>query len=161
MRTDSIAFHLWGQQHAWLQGKKARTSVSWAAAPVNELPLSCWWGGWMCLLNRKPCKPGIKRKPWWWQEAQEPPDRRCHPQWKGVHRGSGERVLCFGRRYLTSVWSLLRQSIEEASKCLCWFPGTWWSWKMEAWPQALTCLPCFLLAVGTCAQLYSAQASFF
>lgn len=43
MRTGGIAFHLWGQQHAWLQGKKARTSVIWAAAPVNELPLS-WWG---------------------------------------------------------------------------------------------------------------------
>ena len=48
-----MAFHLWGQQHAWLQGKKARTSVSWATAPMNESPLSCWWGGWMRLFAQQ------------------------------------------------------------------------------------------------------------
>lgn len=60
------AFHLWGQQYAWLQGKEARTSVSWVTASVNEVPLSCWGQGqvYVYLLNRKPCKPGIKRKPW-------------------------------------------------------------------------------------------------
>lgn len=43
------AFHLWGSATAWLQGKKARTSVSWAA-PMNESPLSCWGEGRMCLF---------------------------------------------------------------------------------------------------------------
>lgn len=57
------AFHLWGQQPAWLQGKEAKTSVSWAAAILNEWPLSCWGQG---RVFRKPYKsgsPGDGKKP--------------------------------------------------------------------------------------------------
>ena len=155
------AFHLWGQQHAWLHCKEARTPISWAAAPVNESPLSCWGRGRVrvYLLNRKPCKPGIKRKPWWWQEAQVPWDRRCRPQWQGVQGGLGGNVLCFGRRFLASEWSLLRQRTEGARKCLCWFPET----CLELADGGLasgTSLPSFLLAIWATSYLQSAQASF-
>jgi hypothetical protein len=44
--------------------QEAEISVSWTAAPVNEMLLSFWVWGQVCvyLLNRKPCKPVTRWK---------------------------------------------------------------------------------------------------
>lgn len=82
MRTGSIAFHLWGQQHAWVQGKKARTSVSWAAAPVNELPLFCWWEGDGCVCSTEShANQGSKGSP---GDGKKP---RSHQTEDATHNG--------------------------------------------------------------------------
>lgn len=127
-----------GQQrdeNGWPSLSPLRSAACWAAGSrgQNICQLGsgyCEWiafvllgRGWVCvyLLNRKPCKPGIKRKPWWWQEAQLPSDSRCHQQWKRIHGKLSSKGPLFWQRPLASLRNLLRQKTEGSESAFVGF----------------------------------------